>query len=165
MRHGRLLISAILIIGGLAFLLTGCTGCPGCMPSPPPTPNPPVEKDAIISLNQGNPVSCSGGIAVLPLILDGWGDEVNTQISHSGAQVTQVIGMGNWQVDWSDNGSILDLQLTNPTRDQNSQTIEIAEIWFNCPGQSVALDFTNTTVLSGGEKVDVLAQIGTTISP
>ena len=165
MRHGRLLISAILIIGGLAFLLTGCTGCPGCMPSPPPTPNPPVEKDAIISLNQGNPVSCSDGIAVLPLILDGWGDDVQTEINLSGAQVNQVVGMDNWQPDWSTSGGVLDIHLANPTRDQNTQTIEIAEIWLNCPNQSVTLNFISTTVLSGGEKVNVLAQVGTTISP
>lgn len=133
----------------------------------------PLPKDAIISLNKGNPVYCSPGeIVTTPLILEGWGNDVRTTVWYKPAEVQFAgsWGLEPWNLRQTDHnpetGRII-LHLDTPvTREERGQEVRVAEVKFLCSpisGGKSELDLSNTEIYSGDQQVTVLAQIGTEI--
>jgi len=144
----------------------------------------PIKKEAVLSLNKENKVYCSeGGNTNVPLILEGWGNEVKVLILYD-PKVVQSGGIyprGNWIIESIEHSCCgrIEATFTNDlTREDRDRATRVANLNFHCnlvsyqedltlncepSPKETTLDLKTATIYSEGDNVNILALIDTKI--
>ncbi len=155
----------------LLLLLGGVLGC-AFLPTTKVEGATP-ERNAVISLNKGEVVyTFEGGMARVPLLIEGHGDKVRIEILYEPNQIWfagAYPACGEWtleclevQVGTSGQGKIFAI-FSAPSRVSEGGISLVADLWFWLPRGRSFLQVGEVEILSQGRNVSVLLMLGTEV--